>query len=293
MKKVLVTGAAGFTGQHLMPALERAGYEVVGTCSGSVATDGLLRCDLTQVAQVKDLVMCAQPDAVIHLAAQAFVGSGDGLDYYRTNLFGTLHLLDALLQMPSKPTRILIPSTAHVYGNPFVEVISEDCCPAPVSHYATSKLAMEHMVRTYQDKLPIIISRPFNYTGPGQDAKYLVPKIVKHFKERATAIELGNLDVRRDISDVRDLVSAYLALLSCDAESVTVNVCSGRAIALQEIIRLLEELSGHRLDVRVNPAFVRTNEVKTLRGDNGLLRKLTGWQPVFDFEATLAAMLAS
>lgn len=138
------------------------------------------------------------------------MGHADARAFYDVNLFGTLNLLEALTALPELPRKVLIASSANIYGTPGIEVIDESVCAAPVNHYACSKLAMEHMVRTWFDRFPIVMTRPFNYTGVGQDEKFLIPKIVSHFKRRAPKIELGNLDVSRDFSDVRDVAAAYM-----------------------------------------------------------------------------------
>jgi len=235
------------------------------------------------VAQVK-------PDVVVHLAALAFVGHGDAEGFYRVNVFGTLNLLEALAALESPPAKVLIASSANVYGTPSVEVIDESICPAPVNHYACSKLAMEHMARTWFDRLPIIITRPFNYTGPGQDERFLIPKIIGHFARREPVIELGNLDVSRDFSDVADVVAAYIALLESEAAALTVNVCSGQATSLREVIAMMSEIAGYEIEVRVNPAFVRANEIPRLRGDDTALCHWIGQRTRTQIKDTLQHM---
>ena len=121
------------------------------------------------------------PDVVVHLAALAFVAEDNPEDFYRVNVLGTVNLLEALAD-DLHPVRILIASSANVYGNTSGGAKRRLSCPAPVNHYAASKLAMEHMVRTWFDRLPIVMTRPFNYTGPGQDERFVVPKIVAHYK---------------------------------------------------------------------------------------------------------------
>ena len=288
----LVTGAAGFTGRYLVPALQARGFRVVGLGMGSSLADQNMVCDLKDAAAVRAAVLQVRPSHIAHLAALAFVGHDDARAFYDVNLFGTLNLLEALAALDTPPRKVLIASSANVYGTPGVEVIDEGVCPAPVNHYACSKLAMEHMVRTWFDKLPIVITRPFNYTGVGQDEKFLIPKIVGHFRRREPVIELGNLDVARDFSDVRDVVAAYVRLLQADGSGgQTVNICSGQAHSLQDILSMAETMSGHRIDVRVNPAFVRTNEVPRLLGHPQKLQQLIGFLPEIPLEQTLRWML--
>lgn len=290
MPTVLLTGASGFTGHYMIQALQQQGHRVIGLGNTSTPADETLACDLTDAASVAKAVANARPNWVVHLAALSFVGHADQEAFYRVNVFGTQNLLDALANLPTPPSRVLIASSANIYGSPGIEVIDERVCPAPVNHYGFSKLAMEHMSATWFERLPIVLARPFNYTGPGQDERFLIPKIVSHFAAGKSAIELGNIDVSRDFSDVRDVVDAYMGLLRSSTSGIRVNVCSGRATALREVIALMEDIAGYRIDVQINPAFVRANEIKVLRGENSLLKELTGQTPQRSLESTLKDM---
>jgi nucleoside-diphosphate-sugar epimerase len=150
---------------------------------------------------------------------------------------------------------------------------------------------MEYMARLWMDKLPITITRPFNYTGLGQGENFLLPKIVSHFKRRADRLELGNLDVERDFSDVRTVVEAYVRLLEYAPAGQTFNVCSGKAHSLRDVLAMVAQLSGHQLEVQVNPAFVRANEVKRLTGNAAKLQTCVGVLPAIPLHDTLAWML--
>ncbi|MBU2755764.1 NAD-dependent epimerase/dehydratase family protein [Acidithiobacillus sp. CV18-2] len=289
---ILVTGLSGFTGRHLAERLRARGARVVGL-SNSGQGEGEIACDLTDAVAVRNVIAELRPTHVAHLVAISFVGHGNPRAFYDVNVFGTLNLLEALAALPKPPRKILITSSANIYGSPSVEVIDESVCPAPVNHYACSKLAMEHMVHTWFDRLPIVMTRPFNYTGVGQDEKFLIPKIVSHFRRRAPFIELGNLDVSRDFSDVRDVVAIYTALLldAPDAVGQTFNICSGRAYSLRNILQMVEEIREHLMEVRINPSFVRANEMPRLLGSNALLRKHTGLVPQIPLRDTLRWML--
>lgn len=289
-RRTLITGANGFTGRWLGAHLTQAGYQVYGLVHGPARTAAEIQADLGDPAALRAALETARPDYIVHLAAITFVPHGDSAEIYRVNLFGTLNLLDAVLAVGLQPRKVLIASSANVYGNPAVEIIDETVCPAPVNHYANSKLAMEHMVRTYDDRLPLVITRPFNYTGVGQAGHFLIPKIVAHYRARRPAIELGNLDVVRDFSSVEFIVAAYRKLLECPHSGLTVNLCSGQGTTLGDIIAAMNDIAGYAIEVAVNPALVRTNEVRRLIGSNRKLFSLIGQQPIPDIRSLLSEM---
>ncbi|MFG0916317.1 GDP-mannose 4,6-dehydratase [Pseudomonas sp. CJQ_11] len=291
-KRALVTGINGFTGRYMAAELQANGYEVIGTGSQPSAAPDYHQVDLADGPGLRALLAELQPDVIVHLAAIAFVGHGAADAFYQVNLIGTRNLLEAIAACGKTPECVLIASSANVYGNVSEGMLDEHTPPAPANDYAVSKLAMEYMARLWCDRLPIVITRPFNYTGVGQAENFLLPKIVSHFQRKAPAIELGNLDVWRDFSDVRAVVRAYRGLIEARAVGQTVNVSSGITHSLREVIAKCSAITGHTLDVQVNPAFVRANEVKTLCGDNARLRALVpGWEtPALD--ETLGWMLA-
>ena len=150
---------------------------------------------------------------------------------------------------------------------------------------------MEYLAKTYMTRLGVVLTRPFNYTGVGQEPRYLIPKIVNHFKARAPHIELGNTDVARDFSDVRDVARAYRLLAEAQPLGETFNLCSGEATALETCISMASEITGHDIEVRINPDFVRTNEVKSLRGSSEKLDHATGRERRYGIRDTLEWML--
>ncbi|MET0267233.1 MAG: GDP-mannose 4,6-dehydratase [Duganella sp.] len=277
-KRALITGLSGFTGHYVAQELRAAGYQVAGTITpGSSAGDELYPVDLNDRAGLAAVVQQVQPDVVVHLAAIAFVGHGDVEQIYRVNVAGTRNLLEALAALPRKPSAVLLASSANIYGNTDVGVIGEDVPAAPANDYAVSKLAMEYMARLWQDKLPLIMVRPFNYTGVGQHENFLLPKIVAHFRRQASDIELGNLHVWRDFSDVRMVAQSYRRLLAAPGAAGQVfNICSGQAYSLGEVLDMMADIAGYRINVHVNPAFVRANEVVRLVGDNRRLASVAG-----------------
>lgn len=257
--------------------------------AGAVA---LHSADLTDTEAVKRLVALVRPHRVAHLAAIAFVAHSDIAAIYGVNLLGTRNLLEALAVLDSKPESVLLASSANVYGNATGGVLDESVVPAPANDYAVSKLAMEYMAKLYTDRLPLVIARPFNYTGVGQHESFLLPKIVAHAKRGAPVIELGNLDVARDFSDVRMVVQAYFRLLQTPAAiGNTFNVCSGVAHTLNEVLDLVRDVAGIDFEVHVNPAFVRANEVRVLIGSRARLDACIGPVDSFELRDTLRWML--
>lgn len=289
-KRALITGLAGFTGHYVAQELRAAGYRVFGTTTPAGAPEAghdpgaatlapdTYAVDLTDRAAVAAMVAEVQPDVVAHLAGIAFVAHSDVEQIYRVNVVGTRYLLEALAALPCKPSAVLLASSANIYGNTEIEVIGEDVAAAPANDYAVSKLSMEYMARLWSDKLPLIITRPFNYTGVGQHENFLLPKIVSHFRRQASDIELGNLHVWRDFSDVRMVAACYRALLASPAAAAgkAFNICSGQAYSLGEVLDMMGDIAGYRINVHVNPAFVRANEVARLVGDNRRLASVVG-----------------
>lgn len=297
--KALITGISGFTGRYLAEELARVGYEVFGIAHREPLAllpfvSKNFVCTLSAPERLRQIVKSVKPDVVVHLAAVSFVAHQDVETFYRTNLIGTRHLLESLTIEDVTLRAALFASSANVYGNANSGPIDELSPPNPRNDYAVSKLAMEYLIKLYSSRLPIIISRPFNYTGVGQAEHFLIPKIVAHSRRGAPFIELGNLDVARDFSDVRMVVSCYRKLLESPvAIGGTFNVCSGKVYTLREIISLVNEISGHEMEVRVNPAFVRDNEVKILMGSRARLESAISQIADIPFEETLRWMLES
>jgi len=297
MPRTLVTGAAGFTGRYVVEELAALGHEVHAIVHH--ASDGpidgvreVYEADLTNLDAVSGAVAAVRPDHVIHLAAIAFVAHGDIDQMYRTNVVGTRQLLEALAQADARPASVVVASSANIYGNAREGQLDEDLPAAPANDYGVSKVASEYVASLYASRLPIAITRPFNYTGRGQSDSFLIPKIVSHVRRGADVIELGNIDVARDFSDVRTVADAYARLLTTPAAiGETFNICSGRPVTLKEVIDLATQISGHRMDVRVNPAFVRANEVRTLSGSAAKLEQTIGPLKDISLKDTLRWMI--
>lgn len=290
MKKVLLTGSNGFTGKYVAKELESQGYQVVGLVYSN-PNEGEVVCDLTDREAVLGCLDKVRPDYIIHLAALSFVGHSDQKAFYDVNVFGALNLLEAAKSLGLPLRKVIFASSANIYGNPTgISKIKETVLPEPVNHYAMSKLAMEHMTRLWFEDFPIILTRPFNYTGLGQAEHFLIPKIVSHFKVGASKIELGNIDVSRDFSDVRDIARSYVSLLEAPVRSEIVNLCSGNTYSLEYLITMMEKIAGYKINIEVNPNFVRDNEIKVLGGDRTKLYELTNLKPQINMEQTLLDM---
>ena len=278
--RILLTGSEGFTGQVFAKRAVAAGHVI-----------DALQSDLTHREALHQEVLVLAPEAVVHLAAISFVGHASEAAFYAVNAIGTTNLLDALVQLPASPHCVLLASSANIYGNTARSPISEDQPPAPVNHYGMSKLAMEFMARTYNDRLNLVVTRPFNYTGPGQDSHFLIPKLAAHFAMRAPSIELGNLDVEREFNDVRMVCDAYLLLLAHGEPGETYNICSGRPYALRHVIETFARMTSHNPRIEINPAFVRGNEVHRLCGDPRKLQTLVSTRGAVLYEPSLEEML--
>jgi len=278
--KVFITGQEGFTGRLLSERLIAENYQVFG-----------LKTDIRDYPSVVQTVATIKPDYVVHLAAISSVNSADLNIFYQVNLFGTMNLLQALDEAKLQPKKIIIASSAYVYGNSEHPIINETAYPKPINHYGASKLAMEHLVSTWFERFPIIITRPFNYTGKGQSLGFIIPKIVAHFREKKPWIELGNIDVIRDISAVDFVVNAYLRLLKSPLRSEIINICSGTGYTVKEILQMTADIAEYSPEVRFNPEFARNHEIYRLIGSNKKLFDSIGEIPIIPLRQLLSSLL--
>lgn len=281
-KKVLITGIDSFTGKHLSTYLKSQGFEVSGTTYKT--------CDISKKEDLEKALRQTSPDYIIHLAGISFVAHDNAEDFYKVNTIGTLNILDTLLKLNINPQKIILASSATVYGNQNKEVLDESLCLAPTNHYGASKYAMETLAKNYFDKLNIIITRPFNYTGVGQAEHFLIPKIVSHFKQNKTEIELGNLHISREFNDINYVCNIYKKLLQCQAKSKIVNICSNRPIKLLDIIEAMNQIARYNIKVKVNPDFVRKDDIETLTGSPKELVSIIGETTQQSMEKMLRVM---
>jgi GDP-6-deoxy-D-talose 4-dehydrogenase len=278
--RILITGLSGFTGYYLKNELLKHGHEVIG-----------LKSNVKDTASLNDEIRKIKPEALVHLAAISFVGHKNTAEFYETNLIGTLNLLKAIYKNAPNIKSIMIASSATIYGNnPKLDLSESD--PVELNNdYAISKCAMENMTKLWFNKLPIFIVRPFNYTGALQRDTFIIPKIVKHFKDTSEYIELGNINVWREFNDVRMIAQIYRKLLYIAPSGNIINICSGKTHSLQEIIKICQEITNHFITIRINPEFVRENETKELKGNCKKLKSIIGDFNFLPIEKTLEWML--
>ena len=295
---VLVTGATGFAGRWLSKELSRAGHHVVGTPSST-------ELDIGDGRAVYAFVSAHRPDAIVHLAgiASASQITEDAAAAVRTNVGGTVALTEAAAALRRRPA-LLIVSSAEVYRAPEGNgAIKEQDPIGPRQSYGLLKLAQETIALAAADRhrLPLAILRPFNHVGPGQRRM----SAVASFAQRIVAVKsgesqelvVGNLDIERDIGDVRDHVVAYRLVLEALVDGrlgprpATFNVATGVAVTLRSIVERMCELADVRPRITVLPALVRADDPPRLVGDSGAVREVTGWRPSIELERTLADIL--
>ncbi len=288
---VLITGAEGFTGKYMTSFFKKEGLNVVSTALNP-ANDDIIKLDINDTQEVRSLLKKIRPHYIIHLAAISFVGHPNDLDFYKVNTIGTESILKSLVAIEHIPQKIIIPSSATVYGNQGEKILYEEMTPKPVNHYGCSKLSMEKIASCFFSSLPILITRPFNYTGSGQDNSFIIPKLVNHFKHKKAVLEIGNTEVKREFNSVDFVCNVYLRLLKSMAHSKIVNVCSSRTYSIKEIIQKLQELTGHEIEIQVNPSFVRENEIDELKGSIKNLSSIIDIPRNYSIEQLLKDMLA-
>jgi GDP-4-dehydro-6-deoxy-D-mannose reductase len=303
--RVLVTGANGFVGRHLCAALEARGHTIIGAGHAQHGGD-VLPLDLQDALNVRGIVDVARPDAVAHLAAQAFVPAAIA-DPWRThdvNAGGTLRLLEAIRAWRGEggsDPRILVTGSAEVYGAqpPGAFPLAESAPLHPANPYSASKVAAEAYAcaaaATYE--MNVVVTRAFNHIGPGQDRRFAIASFALQLAAIAAGGEklllVGNLDAQRDFLDVRDVVAAYVLLLEGGGDAGEIyNVASGRAVTMKEMLRQLVMLARVGVEIRDDPERMRPSDMPYMAGDSGKLRAAAGWEPAISLPAALRDIYA-
>lgn len=302
--RVLVTGAGGFVGPHLVAALVARGATVRGAGLGAppagTPLTGWFEADLADTASCAAAIAEGPLDAVVHLAGQSSAARSFEApeETFRANVTGTWTLLETL-RTHAPDARALVVGTSEVYGTiePGTRA-AEDAPYAPVSPYALSKAAAEQVARAYHEThgLDVVCARPFGHTGPGQTPRFVIPS----FAQQVAAIEagraepvlrVGNLAVTRDLSDVRDIVAGYVALLERGRSGGVYNLCRGEGVSLTEVVAGLARRARVEVRIEVDPARLRPADMPWLVGDPGLIERETGWRVTRTLDATLDDVL--
>jgi GDP-4-dehydro-6-deoxy-D-mannose reductase len=292
--RTLVTGAGGFVGAHLVRHLEDAGDEVVEL---ERTVDGI---DIADAEPLTEAVMAAKPQVVYHLAGASDVGGSwsEPRETFLANALGTLNVLEAARAAGAE--RVLAVTSADVYGR-----VSQDELPLredqplrPVSPYAASKVAADALAQQawLGHRFPVLRVRAFNHLGPGQSDRFVAPslaaRIAHNERDGGDEVPIGNLSPLRDVTDVRDVVRAYRLLMEHGEPGAVYNVCRGQAVSVKEIADLLLSMAARPMHLVSDPALQRPVDIPILVGDNGALRRVTGWEPTIPLEQTLADVLA-
>lgn len=298
--KALVTGADGFVGPHLVKELISNGYEVVATHKSktSLKFPGAVQqysLDILDRKNVEEICLKARPDAVFHLAGISDVkfSIANPDMTMKVNVDGTKNITEAAEQINAT---VLFVGSAEEYGIPKFVPISEEHPLIPVTPYAKSKVAAEKLaIESAEKGNKIVIVRSFNHTGPGQSGNFVCSAFAKSIAEIEKGKEpimlVGNLDSKRDFTDVRDIVKAYaLAIRKCKY-GVPYNICSGKPYQIRELLEKLLKLSNVEIEVKIDKSRMRKSDIPILLGDNGKFCAQTGWKTTIKIEKTLADIL--
>lgn len=311
MMKILITGASGFVGGHLAEhLLTIADYEIHGTylsdesLQESLVKDKITfhKTDLQQKEQVTALIQEVKPDRIFHLAAQANVPISfkDPVQTFHANIDSEVYLLEALRNENLTNTRVLIVGSSEEYGyvKPEELPVTETTPLRPANPYSVSKIAQDYLAVQYNISynMPLIRVRPFNHIGPKQKTGYVVTDFAKQIADIEKGviepvIHVGNLEAKRDFTDVRDMVKAYTLLLEKGQPGEVYNIGSGVSHKIQGILDTLLSLSTAKITVTVDQSKLRPSDVPEIVCDNTKIKEVTGWHPEIAFEQTLKDIL--
>jgi GDP-4-dehydro-6-deoxy-D-mannose reductase len=303
--RALITGIGGFVGRHLRQHLEEQGDSVCGLGRPSESLDlasvHVFHADLTDRASVEKIVREVQPEAVYHLAAQSSPAESlnDPWATIGNNLLGQINLLEALLATNLRP-RVLVVGSSDEYGRVDPEdVPTDESVPLrPLTPYAVSKVGQDMMGFQYfaQHGLPVVRVRPFNHTGPGHDARFVIPSLARQLAQveagkHEPVLRVGNLNVERDFTDARDMVRAYRLALVAGVPGDVYNLGRGRSVRIADTVDELIALCRVPVQTRVDPALLRPTDIPRQEADTRKFTTLTEWQPRIPWHTTLADTL--
>lgn len=295
----LVTGATGFVGGHLLDRLT-ASPQIVGWSRPNGRAPAPIpgvewqAVDLLDRARVRDAVAAAQPSRIFHLAGAPHVGASwqTVVAHLETNALGTHHLLDAVRAM-ERPCRVLVVTSAQIY-QASDDPIDEGAPRVPSNPYGVSKLAADDLAlrAAVEDGLDVVVARPFNHAGPRQSPEYVVSSFARQIARieaglAPPVIEAGNLEARRDLTDVRDVVAAYERLMEAAPGGRPFNICSGRAWRVADLLDELRHLSSVQVRVEIDVSRLRPSDTPVIQGDATRIRTELGWMPRLSVEDTL------
>jgi GDP-4-dehydro-6-deoxy-D-mannose reductase len=294
MTRALIIGISGFVGKHLQEHLLNKRWQVHGFDMRSSDAKVFIG-NLSDHATLAHAIVESQPDVIFHLAG--IIKSGDSESYYKSNLFGTLNLLDTVVKMETRP-KVVIASSSAVYGlTKGAQPVTERSALHPVTEYAVSKVAQEMagLRYYYAFGLPITVVRMFNLLGPGQSSDLACSAFARQIAlaeiTDQTEIVTGNLDARRDFVDARDAVRAFRMLAEKGQPGQIYNVCSGRAVTIQKCLHEMMSQSKKKLAARVDAVRIQKNDVPVQIGSYQKLHKVTGWSPKISLKQSLSDLL--
>ena len=271
-KRVLITGASGFIGQFVLKEMlknEDIDFFAIDTRKiPNISIEKLELVSLLDKEKLMEIIKRYKPNIIIHLAAIALVTHDNVGEIYNVNVQGTENLLEVTQEYCDKGTRVILASTAGVYGNQKVEKYKEDLPYNPANNYSYSKMITEYLGKRYKDDLEIVTIRPFNIIGVGQSENFLIPKLVEHFANRKEKLSVGNISSFRDYVDVEYCAEVIMELVLREKIDFDIlNICSGIPTSGEMILQLLQEMTSFKPEIEISKNFVRKNEVWRMIGD--------------------------